>query len=450
MSEALAIPDAPAARDESLIACIEAVLEGDLTVRPEGDDPLSAAIGQLIEKITHDATSSLDHAVSLLMDANESAIAAGQLLRAAREVENRTQTIAAAIEEMVTSVQSISESSQDASRSAQSVEQAAAEGMKAVTTAVDTMENINRAVDEAAAKVDDLASASEHIGEIVTSIEKIASQTNLLALNATIEAARAGEAGKGFAVVASEVKNLSRQTADATLDIRQRIERLQNEMTQIISSMGEGAEATASGREVMGSVGEGMSAITERVDDVNARMSDIADILAQQSDASQEVAESVSKIADMSRVTVEQIETTADSMDNSLTVIENLLADLSNYEMPGKILRLAKADHVAWKKRLSDMLVGRTHLDPDELADHTSCRLGKWYYSDRAAAFRDHPAFKALESAHEAVHAHGIEATRRYNANDLDGALAEILKVEEASAEVLKHLDALKEAVDAA
>ncbi len=446
MQEAHATTESPQSRDDDLIACIEAVIDGDLTVRPAGDDPLSEAIKRLIEKITAEATSSLDHAVSLLMNANESAIAAGRLLRAAREVEGRSQTIAAAIEEMVTSVQNISESSQDATNFAKGVEEAAIGGMEAVGTAVETMENINRAVDEAAAKVDDLASASEHIGEIVTSIEKIASQTNLLALNATIEAARAGEAGKGFAVVASEVKNLSRQTADATLDIRQRIERLQSEMAQIVSSMSEGAEATAAGREVMGSVGEGMTAITQRVEEVNTRMANIADILAQQTDASQEISESVSTIADMSRVTVEQIETTADSMDSSLATIERLLADLSGYEMPGKILRLAKADHVAWKKRLSDMLVGRASLNPDELSDHTSCRLGKWYYSDRAAAFRAHPAFKALEPAHEAVHAHGIEATRRYNANDLDGAIVEIQEVERASVEVLRCLDALMEA----
>jgi methyl-accepting chemotaxis protein len=59
---------------------------------------------------------------------------------------------------------------------------------------------------------------------IATSISAIAEQTNLLALNATIEAARAGEMGKGFAVVAGEVKELARETAGATDQIRRFVE----------------------------------------------------------------------------------------------------------------------------------------------------------------------------------------------------------------------------------
>lgn len=43
-----------------------------------------------------------------------------------------------------------------------------------------------------------------------------------------IEAARAGEAGKGYAVVANEIKDLARQTAEATQEIRLKIDGIQN------------------------------------------------------------------------------------------------------------------------------------------------------------------------------------------------------------------------------
>ncbi|MBN1761207.1 MAG: hypothetical protein JW863_22980 [Chitinispirillaceae bacterium] len=75
-------------------------------------------------------------------------------------------------------------------------------------------------VSETSTLMQRLGESANEIGRIIDTINDIAAKINLLALNVTIEAASAGEAGKGFAVVANEVKELSRQTAKATTDIR--------------------------------------------------------------------------------------------------------------------------------------------------------------------------------------------------------------------------------------
>jgi len=105
---------------------------------------------------------------------------------------------------------------------------------------------------------------------------------------------------------------------------------------------------------------------------------------------------------------------------------------------------------VIWKKRLADMLTGRQSLRPDELADHHSCRLGKLYYSDAAAPYRDLAPFRELEAPHADVHRWGLEAAKCYNAGDIDGAHAAVQKVETASARVLELLEATVRAAEAA
>lgn len=73
--------------------------------------------------------------------------------------------------------------------------------------------------------IGEISKCSEEIGEIIRTIESIASETNLLSLNASIEAARAGEAGKGFAIVADQVKNLADESAKAAGETNKLIER---------------------------------------------------------------------------------------------------------------------------------------------------------------------------------------------------------------------------------
>lgn len=93
------------------------------------------------------------------------------------------------------------------------------EGVTAISGLTNKFEETIHSTEEASDGILTLSQKSSQIGEIIESINQIASQTNLLALNAAIEAARAGEAGKGFAVVADEINSLSQESATATKKI---------------------------------------------------------------------------------------------------------------------------------------------------------------------------------------------------------------------------------------
>jgi GAF domain-containing protein len=142
--------------------------------------------------------------ISTAMDAN--AQNSQHVAQMTEESNRNIQTLASAITEMSSSVEEISRNTQQASQVTHNAEQKAEESKKIM---------------------DELGRSSQEINSVIDLIKDIASQTNLLALNATIEAASAGEAGKGFAVVANEVKALAKQSAEATENIRLKIETIQ-------------------------------------------------------------------------------------------------------------------------------------------------------------------------------------------------------------------------------
>ena len=139
--------------------------------------------------------------------AEENTAKASSAASAAQEVSASVATVAAASEEMTAAISEIS-------RHVSEVAEVANRANQQATGARNEMESLKKSTDQ--------------ISDALQIIRAIAEQTNLLALNATIEAARAGEAGRGFAVVASEVKNLARQSAEATVQIDALVQAVQS------------------------------------------------------------------------------------------------------------------------------------------------------------------------------------------------------------------------------
>lgn len=425
------------------IEFIKKIASGDLSRNLETNNPLSSSLNDLTNALRRNLLQDIDRAVEVSIQSSEVAISAAHMLGDLRQVNDQVQTIAAAAEEMVSSVKEIGRNGHDIAIKAQASNEATQVGANAVQDARVRMDDISDVVKSTVQRVDNLNGFTKQITIIAETIKKIASQTNLLALNATIEAARAGEAGKGFAVVAGEVKNLSLQTTNATQEIDKLVKNLQDEMRAIAEAMEHSQEAVTNGQSAIQKVGQSMEEIKTRSGEVTENTSQITEILSQQAIASQEVAKGVTDISAKTSQNVSGIEHIVDAIGSIEKGIAAYIVVLAKFDVPGKVIKLAKSDHVAWKKRLISMMVGREKVNAEDLTDHHQCRLGKWYDACAEDKYKAHPSFNALVTPHQEVHAHGKQAARFFNAGDINAALEEIRKVDIASKEVLQKLSDL-------
>ena len=140
------------------------------------------------------------------------------------------------------------------------------------------------------------------------------------------------------------------------------------------------------------------------------------------------------------RHTVESTLHTTDLIEGKLTAE---IQQLGEMKMKGAVLRLAKSDHVLWKKRLINMILDRGDIELSTVADHHHCRLGKWYYEQGSQEFGSSRYFKKLEPPHEQVHSLGRRAVERYNSGNKNDAIADVEAISPLSEQVVGLLDQL-------
>jgi methyl-accepting chemotaxis protein len=292
--------------------------EGDLTRRLEatrhdelGD--LARWFNTFIDKL-QTMIRDISHEVERVTSAaNELLTTATGLTEGATLTRGQSSQVAAAAEELTTNMGSVSTSSDSMTGTVRTVAAALEEMTASIAEVAKSAENAAAVAQQAAEltrasndRIGVLGTAAQEIGKVIEAIQDIAEQTNPLALNATIEAARAGEAGKGFSVVASEVKDLARQTAEATMDIRQRIERIQ-------TSTGETVQAIAQIDQVILKVNEASRAIATAVAEQRSATQEISQNLSQTT----RTVETVSKSVNESVVASEQITKSIAAVDSS-------------------------------------------------------------------------------------------------------------------------------------
>jgi methyl-accepting chemotaxis protein len=279
--------------------------EGDLTVRL--DVVSKDEVGEManwfnvfIEKLQGIIQKIAENAAKLDSSSTELAAISKQMSAGAEQASGKAVTVAAASEEMTTNMGSVAAAMEQASTNVGMVASAVEEMTATIQEIAQSTEKarditsqaVNRA-STASGKVSELGQAAQEIGKVIEAITEISEQVNLLALNATIEAARAGEAGKGFAVVANEIKELARQTSNATDEIKERVAGIQS------STEGTVAEITGI-TTVVNEVNETVSTIATAVEEQSVTTREIASNISQASTGLGEVNENVSQSSSVS------------------------------------------------------------------------------------------------------------------------------------------------------
>jgi len=292
---------------------------GDLTITtsPRSEaDILGQSFVAMTDRLRQAFSRLRGQAATLTSASEQMSTMASHVAAGAGEVSNGATSAATAAEQVSAGMSSLSAA---ATQSTESITTMASSTEEMTATIAEISRNAGgaRQVVEQAVEAVALASQRMHelhenareIGAVISVIVDIADQTKLLALNATIEAASAGDAGKGFAVVAGEVKELARQTAEATGRICTSIEASQ-------ASTEKAMEQIDRIERVIGDVDESVASIAVAVEEQSVTTRDIATNINQAAQGVGSVTENVAQMATASTDIAQQIVTVKDASDS--------------------------------------------------------------------------------------------------------------------------------------
>jgi methyl-accepting chemotaxis protein len=281
----------------------------------ENGQTLSAAadeLAQISDRLVENSQSVSDGASAVAERTHGVSGSIEAVAGAAGEATRNVSSVSSSTEQMSQNMAQVSLAAEAVASNAVEVEGSIRDISDAMATIRGNTEkaaNVSRQGAEKAAPVQqllrDLTENAEATGKIVALIQKVADQTNLLSLNASIEAASAGEAGKGFAVVANEVKDLARETTEATKKIELQIGDMQNFTRQSVGAIGQIIELMEGAHAINAAIAKAVEDQTQTSAKVFEATSDstkmIADVTGNIGEASNMAAEIAGKASDLMR-----------------------------------------------------------------------------------------------------------------------------------------------------
>jgi methyl-accepting chemotaxis protein len=305
----------------SMAGAAEQIAAGDLrtAVRPQSREDV---LGNAFARMTEDLQSQIR---ALAEGANVLGSAASEIVASTSQLVSSASEAAAAVSETTTTVEEVRQTAQLASQKARLVSDGAQRsvqisqaGRQSAEDIVEGMKQIRQQMDVIAGSMVRLSEQSQAIGQIIATVEDIATQSNLLAVNAAIEAARAGEQGRGFGVVAQEVKSLAEQSRQATTQVRTILGDIQKATSAAVMAAEEGTKVVENGSRQTEIAGSSIQTLAASVNDATQAAIQIAASSQQQLIGVDQVAsamDSIRQVSSQNVASATQLESAARNLD---------------------------------------------------------------------------------------------------------------------------------------
>lgn len=316
---------------------IEEAASGNLTVRAEITDGSIGIVADFFNSIIESLrdiitqVQNTTYQVNTSVSANEGAIR--QVADAAIQQTTQISQTLNAVEEMTNSIQQVAQNAQTAAEVSRTAFSTAETGGEAMEQTVNSILQLRETVASTAKKVKRLGESSQEISKVVSLINQIAMQTNLLAINASIEASRAGEEGRGFAVVAEEVGELAIRSAEATQEIEEIIDNIQEETQEVVVAMEVGTAQVVEGTKLVEHTKQSLDQIVQVSRQIDQLLQSISDSTIDQAATSQAVKQLMQKISQVSVKTSDSSRQVSNSLSETVQIARNLETSVGTFKV---------------------------------------------------------------------------------------------------------------------